>query len=101
MDPPQRRDQSNLSTLAACGPVRVGEEPQAASVLLNPAVAVIEQCERADAELGMPLRICVSTDGTRPESVAEVEASTDGSLTAAFQQTLLTQQPEPGLWFPS
>ena len=62
----------------ACGPVRVGEEPQAASVLLNPAVPVIERCERADAELGMPLRICVSTDGTRPGSVAEVEASTDG-----------------------
>ena len=26
----------------------------------------------------MPLRICVSTAGTRPESVAEVEASTNG-----------------------
>ena len=156
MDPPQRGDQSDLSTLAnpACGPVHVGEEPQAASVLLNPAVPVIERCERADAELGMPLRICVSTNGTRPESVAEVEASTDGpdptggpvlaqpavvpptdidadgsaagdlpegrspedgmrypkpeamkltvwplsanpSLTTAFQQTLLTRQPEP------
>ena len=64
----------NLSTLAnpACGPVRIGEEPQAASVLLNPAGPVIKRCERADAELGMPLRICVSTNGTRPESVAEV-----------------------------
>ena len=62
----------------ACGPVRVGEEPQAASVLLNRAVPVIERCERAEAELGMPLRICVSIDGTRPESVAEVEASTEG-----------------------
>ena len=80
VDPPQRGDQSDLSTLAnpSCGPVRVGEEPQAASVLLNPAVPVIERCERADAELGMPLRICVSTDCTRPESVAEGEASTDG-----------------------
>ena len=80
MDPPQRGDQSDLLTLAnpACGPVRVGEEPQAASVLLNLAVPVIERCERADAELGMPLRICVSTDGTPPESVAEVEASTNG-----------------------
>ena len=80
MDPPQRGDQSDLLTLAnpACGPVRVGEEPHAASVLLNPAVPVIERCERADAELGMPLRICVSTDGTPPESVAEVEASTNG-----------------------
>ena len=80
VNPPQRGDQSDLSTLAnpACGPVRVREEPQAASVLLNPAVPVIERCERADAELGMPLRICLSTDGTRPESVAEVVASTDG-----------------------
>ena len=80
VDPPQRSDQSDLLTLAkpACGPVRVGEEPQAASVLLNPAVPVIERCERADAELGMPLQICVSTDGTPPESVAEVEASTNG-----------------------
>ena len=80
VDPPQRSDQSDLSTLAnpSCGPVRVGEEPQAASVLLNPAVPVIKRCERADAELGMPLPICVSTDGTCPESVAEVEASTDG-----------------------
>ena len=80
VDPPQRGDQSDRSTLAnpLCGPVRVGEEPQAASVLLNPAVPVIKRCERADAELGMPLRICVSTNGTRPESVAEVEASTDG-----------------------
>ena len=80
VDPPQHGDQSNLSTLAnpACGPVRVGEEPQDASVLLNPAVPVIERCECANAELGMPLRICISTDGTRPESVAEVEASTDG-----------------------
>ena len=43
-----------------------------------PAVPVIERCEHADAELGMPLRICVFTDGTRPESVGEVEASTDG-----------------------
>ena len=79
MDPPQRGDQSDLLTLAnpACGPVRVGEEPQAASVLLNPAVPVIEWCECADAELGMPLRICVSTDGTPPESVAEDEASTN------------------------
>ena len=75
---------SDLSTLAnpSCGPVRVGEEPQAASVLLNPAVPVIERCEHADAELGMPLRICISTDGTRPESVAEVEASTDGAVLA-------------------
>ena len=62
----------------ACEPVCIGEEPQAASVLLNPAVPVIERCERAAAELGMPLRIFVSTDGTCPESVAEVEASTDG-----------------------
>ena len=46
--------------------------------LFNPAVPVIERCERADAELGMPLRICVSTDVTPPESVAEVEASTNG-----------------------
>ena len=80
VDPPQQGDQSDLSTLAnpACGSVRVGEEPQAAIVLLNLAVPVIKLCECADAELGMPLRICVSTDGTRPESVAEVEASTDG-----------------------
>ena len=80
MDPPQHGDQSDLLTLAnpACGPVRVEEEPQAASVLLNPAVPFIERCERADAELGMPLRICVSTDDTPPESVAEVEASTNG-----------------------
>ena len=84
VDPPQRGDQSDLSTLAnpSCGPVRIGEEPQAASVLLNPAVPVIERCERADAELGMPLPICVSTNGTRPESVAEVEASTDGAVLA-------------------
>ena len=151
MDPPQRGDQSDLSTLAnpACGPVRVGEEPQAASILLNPAVPVVERCERADAEMGMPLRICVSIDGTPPESVAEVKASTNGPdptggpvlaqpavvpptdidadgsatgdlpegrspeerghgdavpqtrghevncMTAAFQQTLLTRQPEP------
>ena len=81
VDPPQRGDQSDLSTMAnpAFGPVRVGEEQQAASVLLNPAVPVIERCERADAELGMPLRICISPNGTRPESVAEVEASTYGS----------------------
>ena len=77
---PQCGDQSDLSTLAnsACGPVCVGEESQVASVLLDPAVPVIERGERADAELGMPLRICVSTDGTRPESVVEAEASTDG-----------------------
>ena len=42
------------------------------------AVPVIERCEHANAELGVPLRIWVSTDGTRLESVAEVEASTDG-----------------------
>ena len=80
VDPPQLGDQSDLSMLAnpAWGPVRFGEEPQAASVLLNPAVHVIERCERADAELGVPLRILVSTDGTRLKSVAEVEASTDG-----------------------
>ena len=79
VDPPQLGDQSDLSMLAnpACGPVRFGEEPKAASVLLNPAVPV-KRCERADAELGVPLRIWVSTDGTRLESVVEVEASTNG-----------------------
>ena len=58
--------------------VRVGEEPQTASVLLDPAVPFIERCEHADVELGMPLRICLSTDGNRPESIAEAEASTGG-----------------------
>ena len=80
VDPPQCGDQSDLSTLAysTCGPVCVGEESQTASVLLDLAVPVIERGERADAELGMPLRICVSSDGTRSESVAEAEASTNG-----------------------
>jgi len=80
VDPPQRGDQSDFSALAhtACGPVRVGEESQVASVLLNPAVPVIERGERPDAELGMPLWVCVSTDGPHTESAAEVEASADG-----------------------
>ena len=78
VDPPQRGDQSDLSALShtACGPVRVGEESQVASVLLNPAVPVIERGEHADAELEMPLRICVSADGPHTESAAEVEGST-------------------------
>ena len=160
VDPPQRGDLSDLSTLAnpSCGPVRVGETPQAASVLLNPAVPVIKQCERADAELGMPLfeyaypltalvpRVlrklrlqpmaqillvapfwpsqlwfCQLTSmltdlpwaisqrddllknavtGMRypkPEAVRLTvwPLSANPSLTAAFQQTLLTRQPEP------
>ena len=79
VDPPQCGDQSDLSALAhtTCGPVRVGEEPQVASVLLNPAFPVIERGERLDAELGMPLRVRVPTDGPHTESVAEVEASAD------------------------
>ena len=79
VDPPQCSDQSDLSALAhnTCGPVRVGEEPHVTSVLLNPAVPVIERGERSDAELGMPLRVRVPTDGPHTESVAEVEASAD------------------------
>ena len=44
VDPPQCGDQCDISALAhtTCGPVRVGEEPQVTSVLLNPAVPVIE-----------------------------------------------------------
>ena len=57
---------------------RVREESQTTSVPLNSAVPVIERCERADAELGVPLRICISTDGPSPESIVEAEASTDG-----------------------
>ena len=79
VDPPQRGDQCNISTLAhtACGPVRVGEEPQVASVLLNSAVPVIERGERPDAELGLPLRVRVPTDSPHTESAAEAEASAD------------------------
>ena len=47
VDPPQCGDQSDFLALAhtTCGPVRVGEEPQVTSVLLNPAVPVIERGE--------------------------------------------------------
>ena len=79
VDPPQRGDQCDISALAhtACGPVRVGEEPQVASVLLNSAVPVIERGERPDAELGLPLRVRVPTDSPHTESAAEAEASAD------------------------
>ena len=79
VDPPQCGDQSDFPTLAnpACGPVRVREEPQTAGVLLDPAVPLVQRGERADAELGMPLRICISPDGTHSEGAAEAEASTD------------------------
>ena len=79
VDPPQCADQCDFSALAhtTCGPVRVGEEPQVTSVLLNPAVPVIERSERPDAELGLPLRVCVPTDGPHTKSAAEAEASAD------------------------
>ena len=81
VDPPQRGDQSDLRTLAnsACGPVRIREESHTADVkFFSIWPSLVERCERADAELGVPLRICFSTDGPRPESVADAEASTNG-----------------------
>ena len=86
VDPPQCSDQSDLSALAhtACGPVRVGEEPQVTSVLLNPAVPVIEWGECPDAELGMPLWVCVPTDGPRVLRKLRLQPTAQILLVALF-----------------
>ena len=116
VDPPQRGDQNDLSTLAnpSCGPVRVGYAypPRVLRKLrLQPTApfwpsqpwfrqltSMLTDLPRAISQRDDLLKNAVT--GMRypkPEAMRLTvwPLSANPSLTAAFQQTLLTRQPEP------
>ena len=75
--PPQDGGAAHIQALAnsPCASLRVGEEPQTASVLLSAPLSDVEQSKRSDAELGESVRVRVTDDQPHSEGIEKIEAA--------------------------